>query len=369
MWGSAGLGCVSAEAVVGSPEGVSPPGSHRAERDSLPSLRSCHSESPETRCPCPVGEEPGVPVIGIPLELDIPEVAGKPEVERVVHEQIRQHGRDRGALRGPPVPLQQGAVGQLKRRLQPPLDIQNHPDGIGVRLHGLDDEVPSDAVEELLNLAPEGESTSPTTSDSRPCTGCPEDLIRSQRWTARPLLVRLDSSLPPGTPPRLPISRSQTTSLATSTGPSTPPGERPVGQTPTVTSNPAPSLHPHYRGFSTTMSRSADMPRVVTQHLTVIAAWSAPSRTRTGMQCRGMSSHVPYKSSRSGSRHLHAGHRLANRREPARLIQELRRCAGLSNSRSAPPAWKGLTDGHSVPPLITVHQRHRTLTLTLVKDT
>jgi site-specific DNA recombinase len=54
-------------------------------------------------------------------------------------------GRDRGALRGPPVPLLQGAVGQLKRRLEPPLDIQNHPDGIGVSLHGLDDEAPPDA--------------------------------------------------------------------------------------------------------------------------------------------------------------------------------------------------------------------------------
>lgn len=29
---------------VGWPEGVSPPGSHRTERDSLPSLRSCHSD-------------------------------------------------------------------------------------------------------------------------------------------------------------------------------------------------------------------------------------------------------------------------------------------------------------------------------------
>jgi hypothetical protein len=64
------------------------------------------------------------------------------------------------------------------------------------------------------------------------------------------------------------------------------------------------------------------MPRVGTQLLTVFAAWSAPSRTRTGMQCRGMSSHVPHKSSRSGSRHLHAGHRLANKREPARLVPE-----------------------------------------------
>lgn len=171
-------------------------------------------------------------------------------------------------------------------------------------------------------LAPEGESKTLTTSDSRPCTGCPEDLIRSQRWTAHPLPARPDSSLSPGMPPRLPISKYQTTSPATSTGPSTPPGGPPVGQTPTVTSDPAPSLHSHYRGFGTTTGRSADMPRDGTRFLTVVTAWNTPSRTRTGLQCRGMSSHVPYRSSRSGSRHLHAGHRLANKREPARLLPE-----------------------------------------------
>lgn len=98
-------------------------------------------------------------------------------------------------------------------------------------------------------LAPEEITTSPTTSDSRPCTSCPADLIRSHRWIARPPPVLPDSSLPLGTPPRLPTSRSQTTSPATSTGPSTPPGECPVGQTPTVTSDPAPSPHPPLQGL------------------------------------------------------------------------------------------------------------------------
>src|SRR5665809_65827 len=36
--------------------------------------------------------------------------------------------------------------------------------------------------------------------------------------------------------------------------------------------------------------------------------------------CRGTPSHVPRESSRSGSRRLHAGHRLANQRAPARLL-------------------------------------------------
>src|SRR6266516_4038018 len=34
--------------------------------------------------------------------------------------------------------------------------------------------------------APQAESTSPTTSDSRSCTGCPADRSRTRRWTVRP---------------------------------------------------------------------------------------------------------------------------------------------------------------------------------------
>jgi hypothetical protein len=36
--------------------------------------------------------------------------------------------------------------------LEPPLNVQLHPDGVGVSFHGLDDEVPPDAVEELLDV-------------------------------------------------------------------------------------------------------------------------------------------------------------------------------------------------------------------------
>jgi len=39
----------------------------------------------------------------------------------------------------------------------------------------------------------------------------------------------------------------------------------------------APSLHPHYRGFTTTTSQSANPPRIGTQHLAVSAAWCSPS--------------------------------------------------------------------------------------------
>jgi len=39
-----------------------------------------------------------------------------------------------------------------------------------------------------------------------------------------------------------------------------------------------------------------------------------------GRQCRRSPSHVPRRSRRPGSRRLHAGHRLANQRAPARLF-------------------------------------------------
>jgi len=45
----------------------------------------------------------------------------------------------------------------------------------------------------------------------------------------------------------------------------------------TTLDGPAPSLHPHYRGFITTTNRSASTPRVGTQHLAVSAAWCSSS--------------------------------------------------------------------------------------------
>src|SRR6266851_8946441 len=46
------------------------------------------------------------------------------------------------------------------------------------------------------------------------------------------------------------------------------PGNSPVDRTNTATNDPAPSLHPRYRGFSTTTSRSAGVPGDGTQSLT-----------------------------------------------------------------------------------------------------
>lgn len=87
---------------------------------------------------------------------------------------------------------------------------------------------------------------------------------------------------------------------------------------------PAPSLHPDYRGFITTTGRSVSVCRFGTQRLTVSAAQRTPFRRRrlsTHMRLyRHSPSHVPCRRRRPDSRHLNAGHHLANRRALARLI-------------------------------------------------
>src|SRR5918993_520452 len=85
---------------------------------------------------------------------------------------------------------------------------------------------------------------------------------------------------------------------------------KPVARANRSTDEPAPSLHPDYRGFVATTSRSASGRRDGTQRLTVPAARRAPSRHRPlpgPWLCRRPPSHVPCRSRRPDSRRLHAG--------------------------------------------------------------
>ena len=101
-----------------------------------------------------------------------------------------------------------------------------------------------------------------------------------------------------------------------------PPGPRLTERT-TATDDPAPSLRPRYRGFTTTTGRSASASRDGTQVPTrTLPTRDTPSRRLLRRQYQDAPSHVPHESRRPGSRHLHAGHRLASRRAPARLIPE-----------------------------------------------
>jgi len=91
-------------------------------------------------------------VVGVALEWAARMLAGHPNVERVVHEQVRQDRRNGRSLRRSSRALNQDAVRVLQRRCQPPLDIQQHPGAVGHRLHRADDEVPRHLVEELLDV-------------------------------------------------------------------------------------------------------------------------------------------------------------------------------------------------------------------------
>jgi hypothetical protein len=70
--------------------------------------------------------------------------------------------------------------------------------------------------------------------------------------------------------------------------------------------------------FTATTGQSASVRRIGTQCLWLLPR--ARSLSPANRQYRRTPSHVPHKSSRPGSRRLHAGHHLANRRAPARLI-------------------------------------------------
>ena len=90
-----------------------------------------------------------------------------------------------------------------------------------------------------------------------------------------------------------------------------------------TTDEPVPSLHTHYRCFVTTTSWSASASASVlnaSQFLLLDALPLAPSPVRERAQYRHTLSHVSCSSRRSDSRRLHAGHRLANKRAPARLF-------------------------------------------------
>lgn len=86
-----------------------------------------------------------------------------------------------------------------------------------------------------------------------------------------------------------------------------------------ITDDPAPSLHAHYRRFTTTTSRSASAPRDGTHTTASLTASPAtPSRPHGRGQYRGTLSQVPCKSRRPRSCRLHAERRLANHRALAR---------------------------------------------------
>jgi hypothetical protein len=71
-------------------------------------------------------------VIREALEWAAREFPVHPRIERIMHEQVSQQRRNRGTLRGSLFPRDNGPVGHLHRRFQPPRDVQQDPPLAGV---------------------------------------------------------------------------------------------------------------------------------------------------------------------------------------------------------------------------------------------
>ncbi len=91
---------------------------------------------------------------------------------------------------------------------------------------------------------------------------------------------------------------------------------------------PAPWLHPHLQAAGTSQLLRAGPPAGGASVLSALGfclgtlplATGGPQDPMNGRRYRHLPSHVPCKTCRPGSRRLYAGHRLANRRAPARLL-------------------------------------------------
>src|SRR5947208_4487663 len=89
-------------------------------------------------------------IVRIPLERDMRKASPHPHVERVVQEQVRQERADHPSLRRPRRARHDVAVLHLHRRLQPALDVQQHPWTVSMMTDGLEPKLPIDATEEAL---------------------------------------------------------------------------------------------------------------------------------------------------------------------------------------------------------------------------
>ena len=91
-------------------------------------------------------------VIAVPLKPHGHVIPGKPGIQRIVQEEIRQQRRYRRALWSPLDRENKTAIGVLDRRDKPPPHIQHHPREICVLLHCGNDFSMRDIVEEPLNV-------------------------------------------------------------------------------------------------------------------------------------------------------------------------------------------------------------------------
>jgi hypothetical protein len=92
------------------------------------------------------------PVVCIALERGVRVFPVHPAIERIVHEQVGQQGRDRRALWGSLLSCDEGAVWHLHRGFQPPFDVEQQPALVGVVSHRFEQQIMGHAVEEGPNV-------------------------------------------------------------------------------------------------------------------------------------------------------------------------------------------------------------------------
>ena len=72
------------------------------------------------------------PIIGVPLKWNLRILPLHPSIERIMQKEIRKQGTDHPSLRRPFIPMNQAAIIQLRRSLQPSFDVEKHPFAIGM---------------------------------------------------------------------------------------------------------------------------------------------------------------------------------------------------------------------------------------------
>ncbi len=106
-----------------------------------------------------------------------------------MEEDVCQHGRDRRALRTTAIPCFQGAVPELKRRLQPPLHIEEDPPQVGVVSYRCQDERVIERVEKRPEIKIDRPVVFPT-----PLPAYPQRIMSRPSWPI-PIGVRVKHRL------------------------------------------------------------------------------------------------------------------------------------------------------------------------------
>jgi hypothetical protein len=100
----------------------------------------------------PLGVAVGNNIVSVALEGAARILMVHPTIERIVHEQVGQQGRDRGTLRGSFLPSHESPVRHLHRGAQPPSDAEQDPTLVCMVGHRFEQQIMRNTVEEGPNI-------------------------------------------------------------------------------------------------------------------------------------------------------------------------------------------------------------------------